>query len=146
MSRYEKQLQRALREFVEAEVNAGLNQIKARVRDAVQAAVAQQFGGSTLPVLEKVRTARVETPKEFRNPICQVKGCQEAVRCKGYCNAHYQRARVRGWPIPAPRNFSPPPHVRTRQKRKEAAPEASEAVLADPQAGKRVRTMELPAT
>lgn len=40
---------------------------------------------------------------------CGVADCKRPYRSRGYCAAHYQAARKYGWPMPAPKNFVPPP-------------------------------------
>ena len=46
---------------------------------------------------------------------CNVVGCGNPHRSRGYCSAHYQAARKYSWPMPAPVSFEPPAHERSRR-------------------------------
>jgi hypothetical protein len=46
---------------------------------------------------------------------CNVAGCANPHRSRGYCSAHYQAARKYGWPMPAPSHFEPPARERARR-------------------------------
>lgn len=53
--------------------------------------------------------------KAAEGHACNVAGCGNPHRSRGYCSAHYQAARKYGWPMPAPAGFEPPQHERARR-------------------------------
>lgn len=55
--------------------------------------------------------------KDGKPRVCSVKDCGAKYRCGGYCGAHYQFARVHGWPLPPPKtsDWRPPAeHTKAR--------------------------------
>jgi hypothetical protein len=86
------------------------------LRDAVrriQEEIATQLSGGTVAV-SRGRVGRPPKGKPGRKPsagtgaLCNVSGCPNPHRSRGYCAAHYQAARKYKWPMPAPKSFNPP--------------------------------------
>lgn len=61
------------------------------------------------------RRAAAPAAKGAATATCNVAGCANPHRSRGYCSAHYQAARKYEWPMPAPAGFEPPDRERARR-------------------------------
>ena len=111
--------------------------LRTSIRRIVQEELSQALGGIAAPAPAAIGTRRVGRPPGRRvqaaratrgsapatdaDKKCEVAGCKRAYRSQGYCAAHYQAARKYEWPMPAPKNFSPPPRPARGRPPKEAS-------------------------
>lgn len=133
-------LAQALDKRIRAVIDESMeNALRTSIRRIVQEELSQLLGNAAAPAA--IGTRRVGRPPGRRvqatrapratataaaagtdaDKKCEVAGCKRPYRSQGYCAAHYQAARKYEWPMPAPRNFSPPARPSRGRPPKEAA-------------------------
>lgn len=111
----------AIRNIVREELSQALGGVVA----APAAIGARRVGrppGRRIAAGRKARGAAATAEEGAKN--CEVVGCKRPYRSQGYCAAHYQAARKYEWPMPAPKNFSPPARPARGRPPKETAAKA----------------------
>jgi len=127
-------LAQALDTRIRAVIDESMNDaMRTSIRRIIQEELAQILGGAAAPAAIGTRRAgrppgrRVQATRAPRaaaqdaDKKCEVAGCKRPYRSQGYCAAHYQAARKYEWPMPAPKNFSPPPRPARGRPPREAA-------------------------
>jgi hypothetical protein len=94
------------------------------VRDVVREELARSLatGGRGRPGRPAAKAAAPTRRNDDKR--CNVAGCPNDYRSQGYCAAHYQAARKYGWPMPAPKNYNPPPRPARGRPPKDKARES----------------------
>lgn len=114
----EEALQTVVRDEVRSALREELASIVGSISGGMPAPAAPKRRGAGRPAkATATRTTKAAKPSRAARSReaaageekCGVAGCNRPYRSRGYCAAHYQAARKYGWPMPAPKDFVPPP-------------------------------------
>lgn len=102
---------------VDQEIDRLMPEIEKKIDEALETAFRRRIEGRNGAVTTSTSHAGASHVRTSGR-ICEVAGCKRPHRSQGYCAPHYQAARKKNWPMPAPHNFRPPPSVDLRKRRR----------------------------